>query len=191
MTVCTRVNGRALQVEGGWNSSDSSTSEDAFEHCWALESWPRSAVTQCVWAPTSGTEQKAWRWIFSSGSETLDFLPVCSSTFDCKQSFSMWWMKSWCPTSGTIGRLLGHESIDFIKELTHWWIHNAGLAIRRWGTWITAGKLLKVVFNPWPVRYSCFFDSWSNSWFPMSLVALLQQTVALRCTPAPAQEKGR
>lgn len=99
-------------------------------------------------------------------------------------------MKSWFPTSGTIRKLLGHKSIDFIKELAHWWIHNNGLAIRRWGTWITAGKLLKVVFYSWPVCYSSFFDSLSNSWFPMSLVALLQQTIALWCIPAPAQEKG-
>lgn len=45
-----------------------------------------------------------------------------------------------------------------------------------------AGNLLKVVFYPWPVYSSSFFDSLSNSWFPMSLVALLQQTIALRHT---------
>lgn len=86
MTLCPRVNGRALQVEGGWNSSDSSTSEDAFEHCWALDQWEwaRSTDTQCEWAPSRGTEQKehggelclpSLKTLSSSGTEELKDLP--------------------------------------------------------------------------------------------------------------------
>lgn len=78
MTVCTRVNGKALEVEGDWNSSDSSTSEHAIEHCWALESVRMSkSYHHPVWVSTKqrNRAKRVRRWTFSSGSETMYLLP--------------------------------------------------------------------------------------------------------------------
>lgn len=91
-------------------------------------------------------------------------------------------MKSWCPTRGTIFRLLGHKSVDFIKEFNPLMNSQRRAGYQEVGHLESPGKLLKVVFYPWPDSSSSFFDSLSNSWFPMSLVALLQQTIALRHT---------
>lgn len=77
-TVCTRVNGKALEVEGDWNSSDSSTSEHAIEHCWALESVRMSkSYLHPVWVSTKqrNRAKRVRRWTFSSGSETTYLLP--------------------------------------------------------------------------------------------------------------------